>query len=147
MSVKLEGISKACQRTDENHKHFHQNNNDPAKIQTRQFTDTSLRVLPPHKPVQYGQEYNIVMNHSETGYEDRNWRKVPRGYAQMDSCCEHGNKPKYSITQGCQVTRLTKVCNVAPIISVLSVELLHVSLLVPRIWKWHLHFWHICELS
>ena len=24
-------------------------------------------------------------------------------------------------------------------------DMLHVTLLAPRIWKWHLHFWKICE--
>ena len=87
---------------------------DPAKIRNRQQTDTSLRVLPPHKAVQYGWEYKIIMDLWETGCEDWKWRELPQWCIQMDSCCEHGNKPTDSVTQGCQVTLLIKVCTVAP---------------------------------
>jgi hypothetical protein len=57
MSVKLEGISKEVakvyQRTDKTTNIFIRITDDPAKIQTRQLTDTSLRLLPPNRPVQY----------------------------------------------------------------------------------------------
>jgi len=64
----------------------------------------------------------------QTGCED--W-KLPKGCTQMDSCWEHGNKTTDSIMQDCQVTLVTSLCCGTQYLSVLRIELLHVTFLVP----------------
>jgi hypothetical protein len=58
-------------------------------------------------------------------------------------CCDQGR-----INLGRQVVVTTEFCTVAPDRAVCWCSLwnlLHVTLLAPRIWRWHLHLWTVCE--